>query len=109
VSYEPWRRSEREEGRGKKGSRARGRRRRRRKGGRLIGSAFLGPAAMASRRQTCPGAAAVRAPEQKKSGEFPFDSIPVLGGLAVPFRVRDAIHVLAFRDAESMLVHRFLD
>jgi hypothetical protein len=43
-----------------------------------------GSAAMDSWRQTCPGDTAIRAQEKKKSGAFPFD-------------------------AESILVHMFLD
>jgi hypothetical protein len=76
----------REEGRGKKGS-----------------------AAMDSWRQKCPGATAIRAQEQKKSGAFPFDTIHVLDDLVVRFHVLDVIPVPAFCDAESILVHRFLD
>jgi hypothetical protein len=64
---------------------------------------------MESWRQTCPRATAVRGQEQKKSGVFPFDTIHVLDDLAVPFHVLDVIPVLAFCDAESILVHRFLD
>jgi hypothetical protein len=40
---------------------------------------------------------------------FPFDTIHVLSDLAVSFHVLDVIPVLAFCDAESILVHRFLD
>jgi hypothetical protein len=64
---------------------------------------------MASWRQACLGATAVCAQEQKKSGVFPFDTIHVLGDLVVSFQVLDVIPVLALCDAESILVHRFLD